>query len=71
MGFAYDFEFLHAFLINKKNKIQPQKNGGGSSLHPQQACEPVKLLFGGAETERSACAMGKQGPPLANPKFQP
>ena len=34
-GFAYDFEFLHAFLINKKNKIQPKKMGGDPPLTPQ------------------------------------
>ena len=34
-GFAYDFEFLHAFLSNKKIRFSHTKNGGGGpSLHP-------------------------------------
>ena len=35
-GFAYDFEFLHAFLSNKKNKIEPkQKRGDPGFTTPQ------------------------------------
>ena len=56
--FAYDFEFFHAFLSNKKNKIYPKKNGGtppsapkSSFLGGQQACEPVNLQLGGSETD--------------------
>ena len=34
-GFAYNFEFLHAFLSNKESKIQPKK-WGLSPLHTPQ-----------------------------------
>ena len=37
-----------------------------SFLGGQKACLP---FLGGAETEQSACAMGKRGPPLANAIF--
>ena len=68
-GFTYDFEFLQAFLSNKKYDLAQKKWGGDPTFTPkssflggQKACEP---FLGGAETERSACAMGKQGPHLA------
>ena len=40
-GFAYDFEFLHAFLSNKKDKICPTKNGGGDHPFTPQIVIPV------------------------------
>ena len=33
-GFAYDFEFLHVFLSNKKIKFRPKKWGGGPPFTP-------------------------------------
>ena len=44
-GFTYDFEFLDAFLSNKKNKIEPQKLGG-TPLHP-----PKSSFLGGQQAK--------------------
>ena len=54
MGFAYDFEFLHAFLSNKINKIQPNKMGG-TPLHPPNCHFRVDI-------SRSVCAWVSKDP---------
>ena len=52
-GFAYDFEFLHAFLRNKTNKILPQNMGGAHPFTPKIAISGrtagMWAFFGGAE----------------------
>ena len=50
-GFAYDFEFLDAFLSNNKNKIWPKKMG--ETIHPP----PNRHSW--VDSRRSVCAMGK------------
>ena len=50
--FGYDFEFLHAFLSIKKNKIYPPKNGEGPPLHSLNR-------YSWVNSRRSVCAMGK------------
>ena len=41
-GFTYDFEFLHAFLTNNKNKIQAKKGG---EIHLQKQSPGQKNYF--------------------------
>ena len=72
-GFAYDLEFLHAFLSNKKIRFSPKMGGTlpspsrSSFLGSDMACEPVKLQFVGvAETGQT---VGKRVPTLANAIF--
>ena len=36
-GFAYDFEFLHAFLSNKKIRFSPKKMGGTLPSPPKSS----------------------------------
>ena len=45
-GFTYDFEFLHAFLSNRKNKIYHKQMGGG---HPP--LPPKSSFLGGQQAE--------------------
>ena len=39
-GFTYDFEFLHAFLSNRKNKIYHKQMGGGTPPFTPQIIIP-------------------------------
>jgi len=56
-GLTYDFEFVHAFLGNKKNKIEPKNHGWvDPPVHPPNRHSWV-------DSRRSACAMGKWATP--------